>query len=185
MSTPVARRYAGALYDEAEHQRQLEEVDADFALISGTLDGSPELVRLFESPIVSRERKLRVLEALFGERLQPITHRFLRLLIENQRETIFPAIVRAYRMIRDEKLGIVEAAARVAFLLERDDETRLTRALERLIGKQIRLSVTLDHSLIGGVVVRVGDTVYDGSIRHQLSSLRDVMMRQIAHTNGT
>lgn len=179
----VARRYAQALYEEAVRTDAVEGTDADVALIAETLDGSRELVRLFESPVVSQAKKDAVVAALFEERLRPLTLRFLRLLIEKGREDLFPEVVRAYRALRDEQQGIVEAHARTALPLSSDEERALTAALETMTGATVRLRVTRDPELLGGLIVRVGDTVYDGSVRHQLASLRERMEHGALHLN--
>ena len=171
--TTIARRYAQALYEEAEQNRQVEQVDEDMALIRDTMAASRELVLLFESPVVSRQKKERVIRQLFEQRLQPLTQRFLFLLIEKQRENFFPGIVHAYRALRDRQLGVVEARARAAQPIGPAEMEKLAGALERMTGQRVRLQVELDPALLGGLVVRVGDTVYDGSVRHQLESLRD------------
>ncbi len=171
----VARRYAQALSEEAAQAQRLDAVDADIALIDAALDASRELVRFFESPVIPREKKEAVVQALFGERVQPTTLRFLRLLIEKKREVLFPEVVRAYGALRDAQRGIVEARAKVAFPLNEAEQAHLTAALERMTGARIRLHVEQDPALVGGLVVRIGDTVYDGSVRHQLASLRERM----------
>ncbi|MFQ5570786.1 MAG: ATP synthase F1 subunit delta [Rhodothermales bacterium] len=171
----IARRYAQALYEEAARAQCVDGVDEDIALIRDALGGSRELVRFFESPVISREKKESVVQSLFAERVQPTTLRFLRLLIGKKREELFPDVVRAYHALRDEQVGIVEAQVRVAYPLSEQEETQLAQALERMEGRRIRLHVELDAGLLGGLVVRIGDTVYDGSVSHQLTSLRERM----------
>lgn len=169
----VARRYARALYEEAERAQKTEQVDRDIEVIRESLEGSRELVRFFESPVISREKKETIVAELFASRVEPLTLRFLKMLVEKKRENIFPAVVTAYRELRDSRLGIVEARARTAEPLGEADKKRLEKALEEVIGKRIRLQTEIDPALIGGVVIRVGDSVYDGSVRHQLATLRD------------
>ena len=171
----VARRYAQAFYEEAVRAQHVERIDEDMALIRETLETSRELVIFFESPIIARQKKHDVVEALFAKRVQPATMNFLRLLIDKKREELFPAVVRAYRALRDEQLGIVEAQARVAFPLSDAERAQLTKALEQMAGTRIRLMLEQDATLVGGLVVRIGDTVYDGSVRHQLATLRERM----------
>ena len=93
-------------------------------------------------------------------------------------------MVQAYRALRDEQLGIVEARARVAATLSEDEERVLAQALERVTGARVRLKIEHDAGLLGGLVVRIGDTVYDGSVRHQLASLRERMEYGQFATNG-
>ena len=174
-NSTVARRYAQALYQEAERGQQVEHIDADMDLIRETLDGSRDLVTFFASPIISREKKEAVVQSLFAGSLHRTTYNFLRLLIEKKREALFPDVVRAYRDLRDEQRGIVEARAKVAYPLSESEEQTLVRALEKLSGSQVRLNVQEDRAILGGLVVRMGDTVYDGSVRNQLANLRERM----------
>ncbi|MEM1126524.1 MAG: ATP synthase F1 subunit delta [Bacteroidota bacterium] len=169
----VARRYAQALYAQAVQARQLEAVDQDIDLIRETLNASRELRLLFESPVVPRHKKEAVMEQLFAERVQSTTLDFLRLLTNKKREDILPTIFRAYRELRDQQLGIVEATVRTAQVLTDDEEQKLRTSLEALAGSRVRLRTATDASLIGGIVVRLGDTVYDGSVQRQLERMRE------------
>jgi F-type H+-transporting ATPase subunit delta len=173
MSNPVARRYALALYQEAEEQGVVERTDDDVQALRETLDASRELVALFESPIVAREKKEAVVRKLFEGRLGELTLRFVGLLFEKEREDLLPAVVRAYGALRDARLGLVEAAVRTARPLGYDETQQLERALAQRTGKQVRLRMEVDPALIGGLVVRIGDRVYDRSVRHQLDVLRE------------
>ena len=171
----IARRYASAIYEEAERQSKTAAVDRDMQLIETSLQGSRELVNFFKSPIIAREKKEEIVSELFAGRIDELTLRFLVLLIEKQREDVFPEIVKAYRELRDRELGIIEADARVAQRLPENEEKSLIAALNEMTGKKVRLRVKEDPNLIGGLVIRVGDTVYDGSVRHQLEVLREQM----------
>jgi len=170
---PVARRYAQALGEEAAREKRTEQIDQDMALIQESLDASSELVRFFESPIISREKKDSVVVALFKERVDPLTLKFLRLLVEKRRETLFLLVAQAYRALRDEQLGIISVEARTAQPLDEAEEKKLVQTLETMTKKHVRLHVTLEPDLIGGLIVRIGDTVYDGSVRNQLATLRE------------
>lgn len=171
----VARRYAQALFEEAEQRKLTEQIDADVDLIQRSMQASRELVRFFESPVISRDKKARVIQELFAERLQPLMLRFLNLLVEKQRESTFPAVIQAYRALRDRQMGILEVQARAAHALSEPEEQKLRATLEQMTGRRVRLQVRQDAGLLGGLVVRVGDTVYDGSVRHQLAMLREQM----------
>lgn len=169
----TARRYATALNDETKQQGLTERVDADVDLIRESLAGSRELVHFFQSPIIPRDKKQAVIDRLFGERVHPLVLRFMHLIVSKERETLMPAIAEAYRDLRDEALNIVEAEARSALELTEAEREKLVNVLGSMTGKKIRLNVRTDPGLIGGLIVRVGDTVYDGSVRHQLSVLRE------------
>lgn len=175
----VARRYAQALYEEAEAAGHTAAVDEDVAFIHASMKEAHDLAVALSSPVIPREKKLNVVRALFGERVRPLTLRFLELIVDKGREESIGAILQAYRDLRDRQEGIVEAHARTAQPLGETERAHLVEAIERMTGKRVRLDVTRDPALIGGVVIRVGDTVYDGSVRHQLASLREQLVRGV------
>lgn len=172
-TTTIARRYAQALLQEAQNHENVDQVDEDVDLIRDSLDDSRELLLVFESPVIPHGKKEAIVIELFKERLQPVTMHFLQLLIEKKREDLFPAVVRAYGELRDKQLGIVEVRVRSAAPLGDAETKRLETVLEEKTGQRIRLILDVDPELIGGLVVRIGDTVYDSSVRHQLSVLRE------------
>ena len=177
---PVARRYAQALTEEAQTNGQLDAVDADVALISDTLDGARDLRAALQSPVVPQPKKAAVLTSLFDGRVSALTSRFLTLLIEKQRDGQIPDIVAAYRALRDERTGTVEARVKTAKPLGPDEADRLKAALEARTGKTVRMHIAVDAGLVGGLVVRVGDVVYDQSVKHQLETLREQLAERAA-----
>ena len=180
----TARRYALALTQEAAHTGQADAVDADIVFLGETLAGSRELQLLFQSPVVSRDKKERVLKALFADRVSPLTMRFLDLLVSKQREALIPAVVEAVRGLRDMASGTVEAHVRTAKPLSDAETATLRASLEARTGAPVRLSVSVRPELIGGLVVRVGDVVYDRSVRHQLDVLREQLGRSAGVTTN-
>ena len=177
---PVARRYAQALYQEAAAANATDQVDADVQILGETMKGSPELARLFASPVVSREKKEAVLKRLFEGRVGELTTRFIGLLVSKQREALVPAVVQAYNALRDEREGVVEAEVRSAQPLSADEADRIKAGLEARTGQTVRMHIKIQPDLIGGLVVRVGDTVYDRSVRHQLDTLREQLNERAA-----
>ncbi len=178
--SPVARRYAQALYQQATASGQTDAVEADVALVGQTFASSPDLVAAIGSPVVPRDKKQAVLDRVFGGSLSPTTAGFLRLLMDKGREGLVPEVVAAYRALGDERTGTVEAVVRTAKPLSADETDRLQAALAARTGKTIRLRIHLDPDLIGGLVVRIGDVVYDRSVRHQLTQLRDSLAERAA-----
>ena len=184
MSTrTISRRYAGALYEEAERSSQLDAVDEDIAMIRESLEGAPELVRFFESPVISRTRKESVIKALFSERVQSTTLRFLLLMIGKGREQLFPDVVSEYQDLRDAQKGVVPVSARVATGVSEEERAHLLQTLEQHLGSKVRLSLLHDASLLGGIVIQIGDMVYDGSFQNQLKSLRERLEDSVLATN--
>ena len=169
----VARRYAQALYQEAEGEGNVDRIDEDMQSVQESLDASRELDLFFRSPIVGRDKKKAVIGKLFDGNVAPLIVRLMKLLVEKGREDILPAVVRQYADLRDERLGIVEANVQTAMPMEFDETEALRKVLEQRTGKKVRLRIEVEPELIGGAVVRIGDRVYDGSVQHQLESLRD------------
>ncbi len=180
----AARRYALALTQEAAQTGQADAVDADVVLLGETLDGSRELRLLFESPVVPRGKKENVLRALFTDRVSPLTMRFLGLLVSKQREALIPDVVEAVRQLRDSASGTVEARVRTAKPLTDAERDALKASLAARTGAPVRMRVEVQPALIGGLVVRIGDVVYDRSVRHQLDVLREQLTRSAGVTTN-
>ncbi|MEX0599759.1 MAG: ATP synthase F1 subunit delta, partial [Rhodothermales bacterium] len=145
----VARRYARALYEEAERTSKTDAVDEDIELIVTSLEDSGELVRFFNSPVISREKKQDVVRALFSTHIDGLTLKFLEMLVQKQREDVFLEIASSYRNLRNEQRGIIEATARTAATFSDEERDHLAASLSRLTGKQVRLQVETDTGLIG------------------------------------
>ena len=170
---PVARRYAQALTEEAQSKGVLEDVDADVDLLAETLEGSRDLRLALASPVISHDKKRAVLEGVFGGKVSDLTRRFLGLLAAKDRDGEIPVVLEAYRQLRDDRLGVVEASVKTAKPLAPEQMTKLQQSLEARAGKTVRMRYEIDPSLVGGLVVRLGDVVFDQSVKHQLEMLRD------------
>lgn len=180
----VSRRYAHALYEEADRRGCVDAVDEDVDMLRQSLAKTHEFARLMESPAIPQDKKQDVLRALLKERVEPLTLRFLVLLVEKDRETQLGTILKTYQDLRDEQRGIVEVRARVPAALSDEERSKLVERLRAMTGKNIRLEVEEEPGLIGGLVVRIGDRVYDGSVRQKLDNLRDTWAHATTAVNG-
>lgn len=169
----VSRRYASALYQEADASDVLDAIDEDVLLLRTSLTDTREFRRVFESPVIPGEKKKAILQSLLESRVEPLTLQFLYLLIEKDREALVKPILDEYQALRDEHRGIVDVEATVARPLAAEDREALIETLEEKTGQTVRLHVEDDPALIGGLVVRIGDRVFDGSVRSQLNALHD------------
>lgn len=169
----VARRYASALAEEARASGIQEAVDEDARMLRKSIEDTGPLARFFESPVIPQEKKEAVLQSLLADRIEGLTLRFLRLLVRKDREVLTKEVLDQYQVLRDEQRGIVDAHVQVARPLSDDDREALVEALEAHTGASIRLHVQENLDLLGGIVIRIGDQVFDGSVRNQLSALRD------------
>jgi F-type H+-transporting ATPase subunit delta len=169
----VTRRYATALYEEADASGVLKAVDDDVLMLRNSIESNRELSRFFESPVIPTGKKDAIIRELLGDKVEGLVVRFLRLLVQKDRETLTKAILDQYQSLRDEHRGIVDATVTVAHPLAEADREVLVESLEEKTGKDIRLHVEEEPDLIGGLVIRIGDRVFDGSVRNQLNALRD------------
>ncbi|MCY4001939.1 MAG: ATP synthase F1 subunit delta [Bacteroidetes bacterium] len=175
----VVRRYADALYQEST---SIASVVDDVQLIQQTLNASQDLKNLLKSPVVSRHQKSVILQRLFQEHVHLVTLRFLQLLIQRGREHLLSEILVCFQNCLDQSLGITTVHAYVYAQLSDGEIERLRSVLTSQLEGRVRLLVTTDPSLMGGIILKIGDMVYDGSVRHQLSLLHDRLRMQISLT---
>jgi F-type H+-transporting ATPase subunit delta len=177
-SQTAARRYASALADvvipRGDHQAVLSELKAWEAMIAE----HSILQEAFGNPTVAYDQKRKVLEELIARtKVQPTTANFLRVLLQNQRLSELSEIYAKLAEVLDERTGIVSAQVVSARPIPDSTKASLEEKLTQLTGKKARLTFQTDESLLGGIVTRVGSTIYDGSVRNQLSRLREELAR--------
>jgi F-type H+-transporting ATPase subunit delta len=170
----VSRRYARALVDAILAQK----IDADIARlqlrsIGQAVHDSDDLRRVWESPAVSPVQKRAVLDAIVKQMTvaKPIRN-FIAILIDNRRIAMLDDIIRQFENELDAQLGFVEVEISSARTLTPGEKRDLENRIERLTSKKVRPRYALDPQLLGGVSVRVGSTIYDGSVRGQLEKMR-------------
>ena len=168
----VARRYAQALLESAGTLQAVEDTARDLESVAAVLNASRELRLLAGSPVVRPARKEAIFRELFGKRVGKGTMDFLAFVIARQREAHLGEIAEQFSLLRDVKSGVVGVEVASALALTPAQEQDLSRALGRATGKGVRLKFTVDPAIRGGLVVRVGDTVLDASVRRQLELLK-------------
>ena|SRR5271165_5486684 len=170
----IASRYARALVEVILEQK----IDADTArqqlrAMVDAVHESLELRRVWESPAVLPEQKRAVLDAIAGRIgvVKPIRN-FMAVIIDHRRLKILDDIVRVFETELDAQLGFAEVKVSSARPLSTQEQREVESRVERMTGKKVRASYASNPELLGGVVVRVGDTIYDGSVRGQLEKMR-------------
>jgi len=167
--------YARALVDAANNQGVAEQVVGELGrIVDDYLDSSEALEAVFASPRVKAEEKIRVIDRLFGETFHPSLVKFLKVMADRGRLGYVAAVRVQAERIFDEKVGRVVASVRTAVPLDDSMRHQIAEKLSASLGRQVRLEEQVDTDLIGGMVIRVGDTVFDGSVANRL----DQMSRQ-------
>jgi len=169
----ATQQYAYALADVAFEQGAVEHVLKQLTDFGALYASSAELRNFLSSPAVTREAKHRVIEKLLGRAgADKIVRNFLFVVVDHRRTQILPEMVAAVQEVIRKRQGIVEARVSSAIELSATQKAELASTLERMTGKRVEASFSLEPSLLGGAVVRVGDTIYDGSLRTRLDELR-------------
>ncbi|HEY3266454.1 MAG TPA: ATP synthase F1 subunit delta [Armatimonadota bacterium] len=168
----VARRYAAAIFNAARRANAIPDVEQDLNDVRAMLEQYPEVLKALLAPRVPIERKTAVLDALISARLRhDLSRRFLVLMVNHGREGELPAAAAAFATLADQANNVVTASVRSAAALDDGQTQRLKAKLDGLTGKNTRLEVSTDPDLVGGLVVRIGDTVMDGSVRGYLEQI--------------
>ena len=171
-SQTIARRYATALADVIVEKRQESEVRAELIAWEQMFAANPSLLEIFSNPTIGYEQKKRVLSELISRtKVMPTTANFLRVLLKNQRLADLPQVNAKLLQILDERSGVISADVISAQPLPAETTGALAKTLGDITGKKVNLSFSTDESLLGGIVTRIGSTVYDGSVRNQLERL--------------
>ncbi len=174
----IASRYARALADVTIERNESHRVLTELERFSATLRENPDLVEFFESPVVQVERKRDVLAAVLkGSDLLATTMNFLQLLLENYRLHRLEVMLHSFERELDARAGILSAEVTTARTMGGPEQERLREKLRTATGQEVRLKFATDPEVIGGVVTRIGSTVYDGSIRSQLAQLKQQLAR--------
>ena len=174
--TTIARNYAEALLALARKANDLEGWGAMFDDVATAVQTDERLRRFLEAPQISGQEKNAVLARAFQDRLPRLLVRFLQTLVNNRRQLLIPQIATEYRMLLDEAAGRVHAEVTVAKPADPETHSTIARRLSKLIGKQVVPHLHVNPGILGGVIVRVGDTVMDGSVRKRLATLRARML---------
>ncbi|HEY3331638.1 MAG TPA: F0F1 ATP synthase subunit delta [Capsulimonadaceae bacterium] len=168
----VAKRYAAALFDVAQRDGALDAVSADVDLVERFMVEVPYLRSMVTQPLVSADRKRKVLSDAFGDRTTATTLNFLYLLVRKRRENLLDQVIADYRAIVNEKLGHVVAQVYSAVALDFVQLQALEAALSARTGKNVTIEAIVDPTTIGGIKVRLGDNVIDGTIHSGLEKVR-------------
>jgi F-type H+-transporting ATPase subunit delta len=169
----AAQRYAKALFGLAQDEHRHREVRAELDRLTSLFAESREAATALLTPMhPAAERKAAVRALAARANVSPLVQNFLGFLIDQRRLIQFEEIAAAYSALADEAEGMLTAEVRVASALDERRKDRLRRALSERTGREVKLQIEIDPTLIGGAIAKVGDLVFDGSLRTQLTQLR-------------
>ena len=171
-STTAARRYAEAAFQLAARDNALDAY-ADGLDVAASVAGQGEALEVLRNPARPLKQRTDLVDALLGGRVPEPVLKLVGLLVERGRIDRLPAVASDYRRMLDDERGVVQAVAKTAMPLSSDETAALQKKVASMTGRTVALKVEVDESLIGGITVRVGDTLYDASVRGRLERLRE------------
>ena len=172
----LAGRYATALFELARDERQLEAVGASLAALGRALGESDELRELTTSPLIGRDDAVKGVGAVAAAmELDPLTSNFLGVLARNRRLSQLPNVIRAFNQLAARHRGETTAEVTSARPLDDDQLAALKARLRTRLGRDVSVDLSVDPAILGGLVVKVGSQMIDGSIRTKLNNLAQMM----------
>jgi len=174
--TGLARRYAAALFQAARESNAVDSVESDLGFITYSLDDIPQLQEVLVHPLIPGARKKELISQIFKGKIQDLTLDFLFLLVDKRREEIVPEVEGEYINLANEHRNVVTVQVTSAVPLSQDEQAQLREKLGQFTGKKVELELSEDPQLIGGIVIQIGDTVIDGSVKGYLAGLREKLL---------
>jgi F-type H+-transporting ATPase subunit delta len=177
----VASVYAKALLGAAEAKGQTDTVLGELQAVAAAIAANPKFEDVLSSALVTPEEKVQILERTFGAKVSPLMLDFLKVLSQHGRLEVTRAVADVFQQLYNELRGRVPVTVLTATPLDASQTQTLDASLRRILGGEPQMQSEVDPSLIGGVVLRVGDTVYDGSVARQLEQVREQMINRSVH----
>jgi len=177
ISTAIGRRYAKAIFELGQESGATDKIVADFHALAAAWSASDEFRDAIANPLVAYEAKKAIVRDI-GDKLgiSPLSKNAALFLTDRRRLDALPVIDACMQELAYAKKGLVRAEVLTAGPLSEDYQSKLRAELERVTGKKVTLDVKEDKSLLAGVVARIGDTVFDGSLRTRLQSLKGALL---------
>lgn len=172
----VARNYAEALFDLAQRHEGLDAFGEGLALVAGMIDEDPRVRQFLETPRIDAEAKKAALKKALAGRVPAMLVNFLLVVIDKRRQRLIGTIASEFAALVDEHENRVHVEVTVARPLDAETAAALDERLSRMLGKTAVSHLRVDPAIVGGVVVRAGDTIYDGSLRRRLGAMRRQLM---------
>lgn len=167
----AAERYAKSLIELSSEQKQLDKVYADVKLIDSAIEGSKDLRMMLKSPIINHYDKQKVMDKIFGDKVQKLTQSFFALITKNKREELTQGIVKSFIRQYDIIRGIQKAVLTTTYKVPDNQKKLFEELVKEISGKKPDLSMELDDSIIGGFVLNIGDRQIDASIKSKLKEI--------------
>ncbi|MDR3578903.1 MAG: ATP synthase F1 subunit delta [Oryzomonas sp.] len=178
INNTIARRYAKALVQLGSEAGLIDRFSDELAVVDRLFSGNGELRAAFGNPAFTAEQKKGIMKDLVAKtNCSELVGNFLLLLVDKNRVAFLDQIVHTYKKLADEQSGVIRPFIRTAFTLDDAQVAAVQNALEKKTGKKVVPQVTVDQTLLGGVVIQIGDTAFDSSVKTQLKRIQDILQK--------
>jgi F-type H+-transporting ATPase subunit delta len=174
----VAKRYSKAVFELAVEKTMIDEIESDFKMISEVIQMNSDITGLLENPLISESYKLKTNNKIFKGSISGVTLNLFRLMAEKKRLAILPEVVKEFQNKLLDYRDIITGELISAVELSETHVKQIYNRIEKATGKSVILEKQLDPDIIGGFIVKVGDVIFDNSIRFQLNKLRERLVAQ-------
>jgi F-type H+-transporting ATPase subunit delta len=171
VASSAAKRYASAIFSLGQERGNLDDWQRDLDLLANIV-ADKRIAVFLENPSVTAERKFAAFESTLGANVQPETRNLARLLVEHNRTALTPEIRDVFTDLVRQERGIVVAEATTADPLNSAEQDLVRQKLEQMTGQRVELATKIEPDIIGGIIIRIGDQVIDGSVRNKLERMR-------------
>lgn len=173
LTNSAVERYASALFELAQEEEELDQFDNELNEIYKILRNNPELEKVLYHPRIQASDKKIIMKKILTKEFSPLIINFMMLIIDKGREILLKEIIRYFQNLALEARGIIQIQVYTAMELTSKIETKLAEKLQKLTQKEVELKITVDPSLIGGIKLRIGDKIIDGTILQHLERMRE------------
>ena len=178
INNTLARRYAKALVQIGTEGGLIDRFRDELTAIGRVFSANADLKAVFSNPAFTAEQKKEIMKDIIAKvQCSELVGNFLLLLVDKNRVAFLDQIVHTYETLADEQSGIIRPVIRTAFALDAGQVASIQSALEKKSGKKVIPQVTVDQSLLGGVVTQIGDTAFDSSVKTQLKRIQDILQK--------
>jgi F-type H+-transporting ATPase subunit delta len=179
MAKLVSTTYAQALFEVALELDNLDQIRDELGFINETFKTHPEFYEVFRTPKINKEERKDIITNVFGDKVSKEVMNFMKILIDKRRGAAVSGIYSEYVTMVDEKKGVVKAVVESAIELTSEEQIALTEKLAKVTQREVRLTCVVKPEVIGGLIVRIGDKVIDGSVKSRLDIMKDNLAQLI------
>ncbi|QZY55524.1 F0F1 ATP synthase subunit delta [Crassaminicella profunda] len=172
MAELVERTYAQALFDIAVEENKLDVLKEEITFVLDAFSMYPDFYNLYNTPQISKDEKKKIIEEVFKEKISTEMMNFLKILLDKRRTNCLKGIAKVFKKLLNDYKNMIEGTVTTAVPLKDEEKLRIENKLSIVTGKKIKLENMVDPSIIGGVLVKIGDKVIDGSLESRLTEMQ-------------